>query len=728
MTISSTTNRVSYAGDGTTTGFSFPHRFLADEDLTVILVVDSTGVETTQTLTTDYTVSGAGDAGGGTVTMATAPASGETLVIINDPDLTQGYDPEDGSALAANSMEAAFDRLTIIAQRIKTLVERSFRLPDGDTSGASLELPAPTALRLLRWNSDGDALELVQVGDLGELSTGRTGTDVPTNSDISVDSVSDLQAIDTDAVPAAFVIYVRSRISAGDGGEGHFRWDSSDLSTEVAADEVTTNEGDGGIYVAPASDKTGASGAWVRQFESPTSSASLDARWYGLKADGSTDDSDALTAAISALPSNGGQVVLPPGEIVLLSTVTLIANMTLRGAGMTATKISSSDTAITIFDTKGATQARLIDMEIGNTTGNRVGVGIDITDNGGNTNDLILDRVMIRFLNIGITVTGLLTVATFRNCIWRANASESFQLGASATINSIRFQDCRWESSDSEAYKALTSGQHGGVVFDHCVIEAQEAQYAVNLGTNAVDYHFNQCHFEDNGGGNANARDVLVGAGGLGISFTKCNFSNPRTGSTNFFSVDFGSSVKAIIFSENHVSSTDANYDGLYTSTDVRPDVTLLGNIYRKSQTATDARLPVSINEDAFVKGGSFGPMLKELSTTDATTTTIWEMRSLNVEGETHRGYYVIADVTAIADDGSEYASYTRRILVTHTGTASPTSRGTTDETAVESTGTMDCAFQVSADASGTLRLRVTGVASTNINWFAKVDVVFARA
>ncbi len=43
-----------------------------------------------------------------------------------------------------------------------------------------------------------------------------------------------------------------------DNRQGLFKWDSSDLSTEVSVDTLQ------GIYVAPLSDETGASGAWVR--------------------------------------------------------------------------------------------------------------------------------------------------------------------------------------------------------------------------------------------------------------------------------------------------------------------------------------------------------------------------------------------------------------------------------------------------------------------------------
>src|SRR4051794_30645902 len=44
------------------------------------------------------------------------------------------------------------------------------------------------------------------------------------------------------------------------GREGDFVWDGSNLSARVSADSSQ------GIYVAPSSDLTGTSGAWVRKF------------------------------------------------------------------------------------------------------------------------------------------------------------------------------------------------------------------------------------------------------------------------------------------------------------------------------------------------------------------------------------------------------------------------------------------------------------------------------
>lgn len=142
MTISSTTNRFSYAGNDVTTVFSFPAYFLANEDLVVILRDDATGVETLQTITTDYTVSGAGVQLGGSVTMIVAPATGETLVIYRDPALTQGLDLVENDSLPAESVEEALDRNTMLSQRLKDQWTRTVTLTEGYSDPFDTTLPA----------------------------------------------------------------------------------------------------------------------------------------------------------------------------------------------------------------------------------------------------------------------------------------------------------------------------------------------------------------------------------------------------------------------------------------------------------------------------------------------------------------------------------------------------------------------------------------------------------
>ena len=93
MTISTTSIKNSYSGDGSTTNFAYTFKIFANSDLQVI-IRSSTGLETVKTITTHYTVAGAGDASGGSITFTTGntPASGETVVIRRALPQTQSLD------------------------------------------------------------------------------------------------------------------------------------------------------------------------------------------------------------------------------------------------------------------------------------------------------------------------------------------------------------------------------------------------------------------------------------------------------------------------------------------------------------------------------------------------------------------------------------------------------------------------------------------------------------
>ena len=132
MTVSSTTTKNSYSGDGSTTTFAYAFKIFADADLTVILR-SAAGTETVQTLTTNYTVTNAGNASGGNVEFVTAPASGVTVVIRRNMAQTQSTDYTANDPFPAESHEDALDRLTFIAQQQQEEVDRSIKLSRTNT-------------------------------------------------------------------------------------------------------------------------------------------------------------------------------------------------------------------------------------------------------------------------------------------------------------------------------------------------------------------------------------------------------------------------------------------------------------------------------------------------------------------------------------------------------------------------------------------------------------------
>lgn len=176
MTVSSETNRVQYNGTGSTTEFAVSFYFLDDSHLQVILT-DTSGNDTTQTITTHYTVTGAGDFSGGTVTMVTAPASGEKLTIVRNVPFTQATDYVENDPFPADTHEQALDKLTMLSQQLDEKSDRSLRAPTS-TSITDGEIPEEDVVAdyILRINSSANGFEAVSATDAA-LSTALTPTD-----------------------------------------------------------------------------------------------------------------------------------------------------------------------------------------------------------------------------------------------------------------------------------------------------------------------------------------------------------------------------------------------------------------------------------------------------------------------------------------------------------------------------------------------------------------------
>ena len=131
MTVSSSTSRVSYNGNGSTTVFAYTFKVFDQDDLTVI-IRSANGTETVKTITTHYTVSGVGSAGGGNVTMLTAPASGESIVILREQDLVQEFDLVPNDPFPAQLMEDALDKLTFMVQQHSEELDRAIKAHQHD--------------------------------------------------------------------------------------------------------------------------------------------------------------------------------------------------------------------------------------------------------------------------------------------------------------------------------------------------------------------------------------------------------------------------------------------------------------------------------------------------------------------------------------------------------------------------------------------------------------------
>ena len=160
MTVSTTTIKNSYSGNGSATAFNYTFKIFASAELLVYIRTTATGAETLKTVTTHYTVSGIGDTGGGTVTFTSGnvPTAAQQVILVRATPLTQSTDYVENDPFPAGSHESALDKLTHQMQEQQEELDRSFKVSKTVTDLTSSEVvddAATRASKILGFSSNG---------------------------------------------------------------------------------------------------------------------------------------------------------------------------------------------------------------------------------------------------------------------------------------------------------------------------------------------------------------------------------------------------------------------------------------------------------------------------------------------------------------------------------------------------------------------------------------------
>jgi hypothetical protein len=178
MTVSTTIIKNFHNGNASTTNFAYQFRILEDTDLLVIIRTNSTGAETTKTLSTHYTVAGAGDASGGSITftVGNTPASGETVVIRRNVPQTQAIDYIANDPFPAETHEEGLDRSTMVAQQVAEESNRSIKLSRTNTMTSTEFTVGATdrANKVLAFDSAGEISVTQELGTFKGSDTTTT--------------------------------------------------------------------------------------------------------------------------------------------------------------------------------------------------------------------------------------------------------------------------------------------------------------------------------------------------------------------------------------------------------------------------------------------------------------------------------------------------------------------------------------------------------------------------
>ena len=173
LDISAVTPRVQYTV-GNTPDSTFDYSFPIFEDADISVYVGSTK----KTLTTHYTVSGAGTTSGGTVTMTTGNAvSNATVTLVRNITIARTTDFPASGAFQVDSLNTELDRITAVQQELEDDIGRSLRLADEDAT-ATLTIPLKDARkgRYLAFNTT-----------TGNAEAGPTQTDATAIASVTSD-------------------------------------------------------------------------------------------------------------------------------------------------------------------------------------------------------------------------------------------------------------------------------------------------------------------------------------------------------------------------------------------------------------------------------------------------------------------------------------------------------------------------------------------------------------
>ena len=194
MTVTSTTSRVDYDGDGLEKTFEYTFKIFSSADL-VVVVTDTEGNEVVKTLTTDYSVTGVGREDGGEVIFVTAPTDEYVVTIYRSLELTQETDYTAGGSFPAQAHENALDRLTYIDQQLQAQIDRSIKFPvsDGTTLSAEVTGAEYRANKYLAFDGSGNVTVLEATVDQSVIDIGDIGVSAHAHPNYSriIDHIAD---------------------------------------------------------------------------------------------------------------------------------------------------------------------------------------------------------------------------------------------------------------------------------------------------------------------------------------------------------------------------------------------------------------------------------------------------------------------------------------------------------------------------------------------------------
>ena len=323
MTVSTTTNKVSYTGNGVVDTFAYAFPIYANGDLKVY------DGGTLKTLTTHYTVTGAPGTGNVVFTVGNIPVNGNKVVIERILARTQGTDWNNYDKYTSETLEDSVDRLTFIAQEIDEAVGRSVKFATTVTDVGTVEVSADATARankIFGFDGAGNMVATQEIGtftgnwaastaysvrDLvkdtsnnniyiaNTLHTSSGAQPISSNTDVAKwDLLVDAASASTSATASASSATAAASSATAAAASATTATTQASTATTQAGTATTQATASAGSATAAA---TSASGAATSATAAAASYDSFDDRYLGTKSSDPTVDNDGNTLLDGAL-------------------------------------------------------------------------------------------------------------------------------------------------------------------------------------------------------------------------------------------------------------------------------------------------------------------------------------------------------------------------------------------------------------------------------------------
>lgn len=163
ITISDTSPRVQYTATSGQTTFSVPFEFFDDDDI-VVINTNAGGVDTTLTksanpsLVTEYSVSGAGETGGGSITLGAGATLNDKYTIYRDLPIARSTDFPNSGTFPIETLNTELDKIVAMMQQNERDFNFTLKAKATTSTAYGLTFPELVANKMLSVNSAGTGL------------------------------------------------------------------------------------------------------------------------------------------------------------------------------------------------------------------------------------------------------------------------------------------------------------------------------------------------------------------------------------------------------------------------------------------------------------------------------------------------------------------------------------------------------------------------------------------